>query len=333
MSGTSPLLGLVTNALTDNATVALVTNYNSTLAILDGAAMLAGTQTITGTKTFSAALSVTGALTLGARLVMSAAASVIVPGATSLSFNNNADTLTNLSITDAGIVTVHRSNLVFATTGQRITGDFSNATVLNRVLFQTSTANSTTSLGVIPSGSGTVTQMFFYGGTDPTATTSLRLAMTSTAGIIDSSATGATALDLIVRAAAGMSSLTFTAASALATFNCLVNISTGKGLQIGGSAARSTTEPTNAINLFNGTAPVGTLANGVSLYSAAGELRSMDAGGTSTLLSPHDDQGLWVFDSTDTVTKRRLLIDVEKLLRFLNDHHGLDFVHEFTEAR
>ena len=99
-------------------------------------------------------------------------------------------------------------------------------------------------------------------------------------------------------------------------------------LRIGGTAARSVTEPTNALNLFNGTAPSGTLTNGVTLYSASGELRSMDAAGNSTLLSPHDDDNRWVFDSTDLAGKR-LLIDVEKMLRWVNEHHGLDFVHEF----
>jgi len=49
--------------------------------------------------------------------------------------------------------------------------------------------------------------------------------------------------------------------------------------------SRSTTDPTSAISLFNGTAPVGTLANGVTLYSASGELLVMDAAGNATTLS------------------------------------------------
>ena len=49
--------------------------------------------------------------------------------------------------------------------------------------------------------------------------------------------------------------------------------------------ARSTTNPTRAISLFNGTAPVGTLADGVTLYSASGELLVMDAAGNATTLS------------------------------------------------
>jgi hypothetical protein len=103
-------------------------------------------------------------------------------------------------------------------------------------------------------------------------------------------------------------------------------------VKIGGSAVRGTTEGTNELVIFNGTAPAGTLTNGASFYAASGEMRVMDSGGTSTLLSPHDDDGLWVFDSTDTQTGKRLLIDVERLLRFVNDHFGTDFIHEYEMA-
>jgi len=58
------------------------------------------------------------------------------------------------------------------------------------------------------------------------------------------------------------------------------------GLITGGTFnARSTTNPTRAISLFNGDAPVGTLSNGVTLYSASGELLVMDAAGNATTLS------------------------------------------------
>jgi len=49
--------------------------------------------------------------------------------------------------------------------------------------------------------------------------------------------------------------------------------------KIGGTAFRATTEGTYHLDLFNGTAPVGTLANGISLYSTSGYLYSMDSGG------------------------------------------------------
>jgi hypothetical protein len=50
---------------------------------------------------------------------------------------------------------------------------------------------------------------------------------------------------------------------------------------VGGTAARGTTVGTAHLDLFNGTAPVGTLTNGVSLYSASGDLKFMDAAGNA----------------------------------------------------
>jgi len=104
-------------------------------------------------------------------------------------------------------------------------------------------------------------------------------------------------------------------------------------LGLGGSAARATTVGTAVLNIFNGTAPVGTLTNGISLYSSSGEAYVMDAAGNATLFSPHDAKtNEWVFKSKHTPTGKVLKIDVEKLLRFVNDHFGLDAVHEFVES-
>jgi len=102
--------------------------------------------------------------------------------------------------------------------------------------------------------------------------------------------------------------------------------------KIGGSASRGTTEGTNQLVLFNGTAPVGTLTNGVSLYSASGELRVMDAAGNSTLLSPHDgDTNEWIYYSKHTPSGRVLRIHLERLLKAVNEHLGTDFVEEYFE--
>jgi hypothetical protein len=50
-------------------------------------------------------------------------------------------------------------NLVFSSTAQRITGDFTNATLTNRVAFQTSTTNGNTVIEVIPNGTNTTSQI------------------------------------------------------------------------------------------------------------------------------------------------------------------------------
>jgi hypothetical protein len=106
----------------------------------------------------------------------------------------------------------------------------------------------------------------------------------------------------------------------------------GKNLKLGGTADRATTKGTHHFDIFDGTAPVGTLANGISFYSAAGEAYVMDAAGNATLISPHDSEtNEWIFRSKHTPTGKVLRIDVERLLRFVNDHFGLDAVKEFVE--
>jgi hypothetical protein len=71
-------------------------------------------------------------------------------------------------------------NLTFSSTGQRILGDFSNSTVTNRVAFQTSTANSTTNLAVLPNGTGTNSFTTYFNNSDPTN------ASTAVVGIVGS---------------------------------------------------------------------------------------------------------------------------------------------------
>lgn len=58
-------------------------------------------------------------------------------------------------------------NLDFST-GGRITGDFSNATQANRALFQTSTVNANTAVGIIPNGTATASNLNVFVASDPT---------------------------------------------------------------------------------------------------------------------------------------------------------------------
>lgn len=76
-----------------------------------------------------------------------------------------------------------QGNLNFFGTGNRITGDFSNATIANRVAFQTSTVNGASDIPVIPNGTGTNARHFYYSSSD-TANASLL-----TAGVVGTEAT------------------------------------------------------------------------------------------------------------------------------------------------
>lgn len=84
---------------------------------------------------------------------------------------------------------------------------------------------------------------------------------------------GATHTWLVSNAAA-------TAGSAVTWSSSLVFNSSGN-LLVGGTAVRGTTAGTAHLDLFDGTAPAGTLTNGVSLYSSSGDLKFMDAAGNA----------------------------------------------------
>jgi hypothetical protein len=108
-----------------------------------------------------------------------------------------------------------------------------------------------------------------------------------------------------------------------------VRIDTSGNVGIGGTAARATTAGTAVLNIFDGTAPVGTLTNGISIYSSAGEGYMMDAAGNATLQTPHDRiTNEWIFYSVNTRTGRVLRIDIERLLRRLDAEYGGGYVHE-----
>jgi hypothetical protein len=57
-------------------------------------------------------------------------------------------------------------NVEIASSGARIRGDFTNGTLANRVSFQTTTANSSTVLQVLPSGTGTASQVRLFNNSD-----------------------------------------------------------------------------------------------------------------------------------------------------------------------
>jgi hypothetical protein len=60
-------------------------------------------------------------------------------------------------------------------TGRRITGDFTNATIASRVMFQTSTTNGNTAVEAIPNGTATATRLTGYNNSDPTNASYLQI--------------------------------------------------------------------------------------------------------------------------------------------------------------
>jgi hypothetical protein len=86
-----------------------------------------------------------------------------VSGTTVLTLPTTSGTI----VTTAGASALTTSgNLTFTGTGNRITGDFSNATNANRVAFQSSTTNGNTSVGAIPNGTAVASGFRVYGSSD-----------------------------------------------------------------------------------------------------------------------------------------------------------------------
>jgi hypothetical protein len=98
--------------------------------------------------------------------------------------NSAANTGSFTALTDSG-------NLTFTGTGNRITGDFSNATVANRVIFQSSTTNGNTSLEAIPNGTGNIASTgVSNNSSDPSNTSLLNLFIDSTTARLQSGVRG-----------------------------------------------------------------------------------------------------------------------------------------------
>ena len=81
-------------------------------------------------------------------------------------------------------------NLAFTGTGQRITGDMSNATATSRLAFQSSTTNGNTIIQAIPNGTATQTNLLLYANTDLSNSAALNIFQNATESTIRGIALG-----------------------------------------------------------------------------------------------------------------------------------------------
>jgi len=212
--------GLVSNAITGTGNVVMSASPTLTGTIGGENATLSGTLGVTGVATFTAQpiLSsltasravfsdgskglVSNAITGTGNVVMSAsptltgtidAAALTASGNVTLS-GGTANGVAYLNgskvLTSGSALTFDGTSLTFGSTSQRIIGDMSNATQASRLLAQTSTANTSTSFGVIPNGSSGVSQFAAYGASDPTNTQRMRIGVDSASAYLISDITG-----------------------------------------------------------------------------------------------------------------------------------------------
>ena len=103
-------------------------------------------------------------------------ATPITIGNTAVQLGNTVTTLNNMTLANvtisSGNTTVTSEtisgNLTFTGTGNRIIGDFSNGTVANRVMFQTSSSGSNSVISAIPNGAATQASFVAAGNSNPT---------------------------------------------------------------------------------------------------------------------------------------------------------------------
>lgn len=135
---------------------------NTDLDTLDALFNAAGNGTSVGLNVGSGkTLTVAGTLTATGTATLPAAATA--GGATIVS-TTGTQTLTNKTLTSPSF----DANLAFTGTGNRITGDFTNATITNRVALQTSTSNGATSVGALPNGTSDFAGFTAFNNSTPT---------------------------------------------------------------------------------------------------------------------------------------------------------------------
>lgn len=144
-----------------SAAAALVSETNAGTAETNAAV----SEAAAASSASAAATSASNAATSESNAAASAAAAATFDPANFVEIAGDTMTgnLTVPSLTDSG-------NLAFTGTGNRITGDFSNATIANRVMFQTSATNGVTNVGALPNGTATIAQFTCFGNADPANT-------------------------------------------------------------------------------------------------------------------------------------------------------------------
>jgi hypothetical protein len=120
-----------------------------------------------------------------------------VSGSAGLKYSSDGSGVLALQTNGTTAVTVDASqnvtlakNLAFTGTGNRITGDFSNATFTNRASFQTSTTNGNTIIPILPNGTATTCGILAFANSDPTNSSFALVADTNGAVVFRAGITG-----------------------------------------------------------------------------------------------------------------------------------------------
>jgi hypothetical protein len=76
------------------------------------------------------------------------------------------------------------------------------------------------------------------------------------------------------------------------------------------------------------TIPSTILTNAALFYASSGEMYVYDSAGNATLLSPHNNQGEWIFKSENRITGRSIEINMEEVVRTIEELSGKALIKE-----
>lgn len=149
-----------------------------------------------GTNWLQSVLTLPNASTSGGVLYSSAADTIATSaalGSTQVVLGGGAGAAPNTSanLTFSGSVLTLAGNILFSGNSRLITGDFTNATHVNRTLFQSSTVNGATVVGAIPNGSSPAAAYLVYNNSTPTNSNAGYFQSTGSAVSVGSIAVGA----------------------------------------------------------------------------------------------------------------------------------------------
>lgn len=142
-----------------------------------------------GTTGLTPSTATTGAIVLAGTLA-TANGGTGLGGATPFTNSGIVYASSTSALTTGTALTFDGTTFTLGGTGKRISGDMSNATIANRVSFQTSTTNGNTAVSAIPNGTSTTTNFSAYNNSDPTNASLLAVGALSADTRIQSAITG-----------------------------------------------------------------------------------------------------------------------------------------------
>jgi hypothetical protein len=251
-----------------------------------GSVTIGNNLTVTGDTTFGSSIvvpTVIGGTTASSTLTLESTSGTGTSD--SILFKTGSQS-TRMSIDTSGNVGIATGNLTFSGTGQRITGDFSNATIANRVLFQTSTVNGNTLVRAIPNGTSTQANIAVANSSDPANCSIMQLVAASTTAQIQSGVNGTGTYLPMTFFTGGSEQVRIgaTAGTDLGTVGIGYSTLTGvgvNGLAVAGNVGIGTSSPGYKLDVGGGTGLQVIRVNGASSGTNAGSAVYMAQGGST----------------------------------------------------